>query len=339
MKTSDFDYRLPQEAIAQTPAEPRHASRLMVLDRAGGTLQHVIFRDLVRFLRPDDLLVINRTRVIPARLIARKPTGGRVEILLLKRIGERTWEALIGGKGVRIGQRLSLADAPSATVTEELEGSRRIVQFEEALESLLPGIGQMPLPPYIHTPLTDPERYQTVYAQTSGSAAAPTAGLHFTRELISEIEGLGVRFVPLTLHIGLDTFAPVTESSPQDHQIHSEWCELSPESAEMINQTRARGGRVIAVGTTSVRTLETAAQRAQDGQSVAPFSGPTNLFILPGHVFRAVDALITNFHLPKSSLIMLVSAFAGRERILDAYQKALAEGYRFYSFGDAMLIL
>ncbi len=271
MKTSDFDYRLPQEAIAQTPAEPRHASRLMVLDRAGGTLQHVIFRDLVRFLRPDDLLVINRTRVIPARLIARKPTGGRVEILLLKRIGERTWEALIGGKGVRIGQRLSLADAPSATVTEELEGSRRIVQFEEALESLLPGIGQMPLPPYIHTPLTDPERYQTVYAQTSGSAAAPTAGLHFTRELISEIEGLGVRFVPLTLHIGLDTFAPVTESSPQDHQIHSEWCELSPESAEMINQTRARGGRVIAVGTTSVRTLETAAQRAQDGQSVAPF--------------------------------------------------------------------
>jgi S-adenosylmethionine:tRNA ribosyltransferase-isomerase len=307
------------------------------------------------YLRPGDLLVVNQTRVIPARVFARKDTGGRVEILLLRRADLVTWEALVGGKGMVPGRKLEVEGGLRAEVVGDLEGSRRLVRFAEPVEPYLPQIGQMPLPPYIHERLSDPERYQTVYARQPGSAAAPTAGLHFTVELMERLKGMGVQFADVTLHVGLDTFAPVNEDDPQEHKIHTEWCELSPETARLVNETRARGGRVIAVGTTSVRTLESAAREAElsgesglavdpgqvvvPGQIVVPFSGPTDLFILPGYTFRVVDAMITNFHLPKSTLIMLVSAFAGRERILAAYKTAVEMQYRFFSFGDAMLIL
>jgi S-adenosylmethionine:tRNA ribosyltransferase-isomerase len=340
MKTSDFDYYLPAERIAQTPIEPRHNSRLMVLDRSQSGLEHVHFYDLGRYLKPGDLLVINQTRVIPARLYARKvPSGGRVEILLLRRVDATTWEALGGGKGLNPGRRLQVEGGPGAVIEEALEGSRRLVRFDEPIESILERVGSMPLPPYIHTPLVDRERYQTVYARDPGSAAAPTAGLHFTPELMQSLRGQGIGFATVTLHVGLDTFAPVTEDDPEEHKIHTEWCEVTPQIAEQINGAHKAGGRIIAVGTTSVRTLESAARKATAGQRVAPISGPTDLFILPGFEYKAVDALITNFHLPKSSLVMLVSAFAGRERILAAYQTAIEEKYRFYSFGDAMLIL
>lgn len=340
MKTGDFDYHLPVERIAQTPVEPRHASRLLVLDRARPGTLHTTFWNIAEFLRPGDVLVINQTRVLPARIFARKPTGGRVELLLLRRLDETTWEALVGGKGLTAGKSLALEeDGPGVQILEVLEGSRRLVQFSGPVEPHLQRAGQMPLPPYIHTPLTNPERYQTVYAENPGSAAAPTAGLHFTPELIERLKLQGILFAGLTLHVGLDTFAPVTEEDPQTHHIHTEWCELNPSSAELINAAAGRGGRVIAVGTTSARTLESAARRADSGRRVAPFSGPTDLFILPGFAFRAVDALITNFHLPRSTLLMLVSAFAGRERILAAYHEAVEKNYRFYSFGDAMLIV
>ena len=339
MKTTDFDYHLPPERIAQTPVEPRHASRLLVVDRGKADLVHTTFWNIGDYLRPGDLLVINQTRVIPARIFARKPTGGRIEVLLLRRENENTWEALVGGKKMKPGSRLTVEGGPDAEVIAALEGSRRVIRFEGALEPLLEQIGQMPLPPYIHTRLENPERYQTVYAVRPGSAAAPTAGLHFTPELMEALRGRGIEFTSLTLHVGLDTYAPVTEDDPETHQIHTEWCELTPAAAEQINAARARGGRVIAVGTTSVRTLETAARRAAPGQVVAPFAGPTDLFILPGFEFKAVDAMVTNFHLPKSTLLMLVSAFAGRERMLSVYQSAIDAGYRFFSFGDAMLIL
>ncbi len=339
MKTSDFDYHLPPERIAQTPVEPRHSSRLLVLDRSKDALEHTTFWHVADYLRPGDLLVINRTRVIPARVFARKATGGRVELLLLSRQDDTTWEVLVGGKKMKRGSRLTVEGGPSAEIVDELEGARRLVHFDEPLEPYLPEVGQMPLPPYIHTPLANPERYQTVYANQPGSAAAPTAGLHFTAELMDHLRQKDVSFASVTLHVGLDTFAPVTEDDPLTHHIHTEWCELSPETARQINQAHAAGGRIIAVGTTSVRTVETAARHAGAGQVVAPFSGPTDLFILPGFSFKAVDAVITNFHLPRSTLVMLVSAFAGRERILSAYQTAVDEGYRFYSFGDAMLIL
>jgi S-adenosylmethionine:tRNA ribosyltransferase-isomerase len=339
VKTSDFDYHLPPERIAQTPVEPRHAARLLVLDRAAGALAHSTFWQIGDFLRPGDLLVINQTRVIPARLAARKDTGGRIEILLLRRIDMLVWEALVGGKRVMAGRRVTVDGGPAAEVVTELPGSRRIIRFAEPIEPYLTRVGQAPLPPYIHGRLADPERYQTVYARRPGSAAAPTAGLHFTLELMDHLRAAGVRFGEATLHVGLDTFAPVTEEDPAEHAIHTEWCELPPETAAAIDETRRQGGRVIAVGTTSVRTLESAARQAGPGRVVAPISGPTGLFILPGHAFRAVDALVTNFHLPRSSLIMLVSAFAGRERILAAYREAIERGYRFYSFGDAMLIL
>ena len=338
MKTDDFDYHLPLERIAQTPIEPRHAARLLVLDRAHDRLEHITFWEIGRFLRPGDLLVINQTRVIPARVYARKDTGGRVELLLLRREDEHTWEALAGGKGMRPGRALSIEHGPAGRIVDDLGGSRRRVRFDEPLEPYLPRVGQMPLPPYIHVPLADPERYQTVYSVQPGSAAAPTAGLHFTHELIERLREQGVGFAGVTLHVGLDTFAPVTEDDPETHAIHTEWCELTPETAGQINAARARGGRIVAVGTTSVRTLETAARQA-GGQAVAPFSGPTNLYILPGYRFRAVDAMVTNFHLPRSTLLMLVSAFAGRERILNVYQTAVEARYRFFSFGDAMLIL
>lgn len=340
MKTDDFDYHLPLERIAQAPVEPRHASRLLVMDRASGDLQHAAFWDLSERLSPDDILVLNQTRVILARLHARKlPGGGRVELLLLRREDALTWEALGGGKGLQAGRRLELEDGPQAEIVEVLDGPRRRVRFSAPIEAYLPGHGQVPLPPYIHTPLRDPERYQTVYARQPGSAAAPTAGLHFTPELLARLEARGVQFAHLTLHVGLDTFAPVNESDPAEHHIHTEWCELLPEAAGKINAAARAGGRVVAVGTTSVRTLETAAQHAAAGERVAPCSGPTGLFILPGYKFKAVDGMVTNFHLPRSTLLMLVSAFAGREHILNAYQQAIAAQYRFYSFGDAMLIL
>jgi S-adenosylmethionine:tRNA ribosyltransferase-isomerase len=339
MKTADFDYLLPPERIAQTPLEPRHSSRLLVLDRAMDSLVHKTFWEIGEFLRPGDLLVLNQTRVIKARIFARKETGGRVELLLLNRRSETTWEVLAGGKGVKVGRRLTLEDGPEVEILEELEGSRRVVNFAEPVEPYLESHGQMPLPPYIHERLADPERYQTVYARESGSAAAPTAGLHFTPELIGKLKGQGNGFAYLTLHVGLDTFAPVTEEDPAEHVIHTEWCELGVEAAEQINRAHRDGGRIIAVGTTSVRTLESAASDAKQGEVVAPFSGPTSLFILPGYPFKVVDAMVTNFHLPKSTLLMLVSAFAGRERILAVYREAIRLEYRFYSFGDAMLII
>ncbi len=361
MKTSDFDYDLPESFIAQTPVEPRDSSRLMVLNRKTGTLEHRIFREIGEYLNPGDLLVVNQTRVIPARLSARKETGGKAEILLLRRESETVWECLVGGKGLGEGKRLRLEDGLEAEIVSSLEGSRRRVRFDEPVENHLSKDGQMPLPPYIHQKLTDPERYQTVYAKTPGSAAAPTAGLHFTPRLMDELRAKGVQFAEVTLHVGLDTFAPVTEDDPRQHKIHTEWCELTPETAAKINAVKAAGGRVIGVGTTSVRTLESATVgrdilspssgptsedtlpggqfRATVGRDIiSPYSGPTSIYILPGYSFRVVDAIITNFHLPKSTLIMMISAFAGRETVLNAYEVAKREGYRFFSFGDAMLI-
>ena len=352
MNTSDFNYHLPESSIAQTPLEPRDASRLLVLHRDSGALEHRIFREIGEYLRPNDLLVLNQTRVIPARIFARKPTGGKVELLLLRRRDLLRWEALVGGKGLRLGSKLWVEDGPEATIVEFLDGAERLLLFSEPIEPYFPKVGHVPLPPYIHEKLSDPERYQTVYAREPGSAAAPTAGLHFTPRLLEELQAKGVRIAFVTLHVGLDTFAPVTEEDPKRHKIHTEWCELPQETADAINQTREAGGRVIAVGTTSVRTLETAGRYSELDHSesvdsrisnnevrISAFTGPTSIYILPGYEFKVVDAMITNFHLPKSTLIMLVSAFAGRERILDVYQTAIREGYRFYSFGDAMLIL
>lgn len=336
MKTSDFDYHLPESSIAQTPLEPRDSSRLLVLHRDTGELEHRFFHDVADYLDAGDLLVLNQTRVIPARIYAHKETGGRVELLLLRRRDDLTWEALVGGKGLRVGKKVKVEDGPSAEILEVLEGSERLIRFSEPIEPFFPKVGNVPLPPYIHEKLYDPERYQTVYAREPGSAAAPTAGLHFTPTLLEELRVKGVRIAYVTLHVGLDTFAPVTEDDPEEHKIHSEWCELTQETAEAINDTRSRGRRVIAVGTTSVRTLES----AMAGRDIiSSYTGPTSLYILPGYQFRVVDAMITNFHLPRSTLLMLVSAFAGHERILETYQIAVNEGYRFYSFGDAMLIL
>ena len=339
MQTTEFDYDLPPEFIAQTPAEPRDSARLLVLDRASGALEDRLFRDLPEYLNPNDVLVVNATRVMPARLQGRKvPSGGRAEVLLLKRTREREWQALVGGKRLRPGVRIEFDGGPGAEIIEDLGGGRRLIRFTEPITPLLERIGEMPLPPYIHTRLRQPGDYQTVFSRVPGSAAAPTAGLHFTPALLDTINARGIRLVRLTLHIGLDTFAPVTEPDPQMHVIHTEWCSLDGAAAQAINDARRRGGRIVAVGTTSVRTLETAA-RAGEAQVVSAFEGPTDLFILPGFTFRAVDALITNFHLPRSTLLMLVSAYAGREVILRAYNVAREKGYRFYSFGDAMLVL
>jgi S-adenosylmethionine:tRNA ribosyltransferase-isomerase len=359
MKTSDFDYNLPESSIAQTPAEPRDSSRLLVLHRDRGELEHRIFRDIGQYLRAGDLLVLNQTRVIPARIYARKETGGRVELLLLRRRDELTWEALVGGKGLRVGKNLVLESddvsspqGPSrrekdgkptsgdvgvrAEIIEMLDGSERLIKFSEPIEPYFSKVGNVPLPPYIHERLSDPERYQTVYAREPGSAAAPTAGLHFTPRLLEELQAKGVKVAYVTLHVGLDTFAPVNEENPHEHKIHTEWCELPQETADLINQTKLVGGRVVAVGTTSVRTLESTGSLQS---RVSSFTGPTSLYILPGYKFKVVDVMITNFHLPKSTLLMLVSAFAGREVILKTYDTAIQEGYRFYSFGDAMIIL
>jgi S-adenosylmethionine:tRNA ribosyltransferase-isomerase len=295
-------------------------------------------------LRSGDLLVLNQTRVIPARIYARKETSGRVEILLLRRRDELTWEALVGGKGLRVGKLIKLENGPRAEIIEILDGSERLIKFSDPIEPYFSKVGNVPLPPYIHEKLSDPERYQTVYAREPGSAAAPTAGLHFTPRLLEELQVNGVKIAYVTLHVGLDTFAPVTEENPEEHVIHSEWCELPQETADLINQTKQTGGRVVAVGTTSVRTLESTSRYSKVDNSISeyrisPFTGPTSLFILPGYQFKVVDVMITNFHLPKSTLLMLVSAFAGREKILETYETAIKEGYRFYSFGDAMIIL
>jgi S-adenosylmethionine:tRNA ribosyltransferase-isomerase len=344
MQTSDFDYHLPETSIAQTPAEPRDSSRLLVLHRATGEIEHCIFYDIGAYLHTGDLLVLNQTRVIPARIYARKETGGRVELLLLRRRDELTWEALVGGKGLRVGKSIKIEDGPKAEIIELLTGSERLIKFSEPIEPYFSKVGNVPLPPYIHEKLNDPERYQTVYAREPGSAAAPTAGLHFTPDLLDKLQAKGVQVAYVTLHVGLDTFAPVTEDNPEEHIIHTEWCELPQETADLINETKQAGGRVVAVGTTSVRTLESAIRYSKFEYSaneyrISPFVGSTSLYILPGYTFQVVDAMITNFHLPKSTLLMLVSAFAGRETILKTYETAIRDHYRFYSFGDAMIIL
>ena len=342
MRTDDFNYDLPVEYIAQTPVEPRDHSRLMVIDRKSNGISHHRFYELDEFLKPGDLLVMNQTRVIPARIIGHKKTGGRVEILLLRKQDETTWLTLVGGKGLRTGVSITLDNGPECEIIFELEGSQRLVKFSEIVEPYFPVIGHTPLPPYIHEDLSDPERYQTIYARVPGSAAAPTAGLHFTDELLKRLLHRQINIGYVTLHVGLDTFAPVTESDPEEHTIHTEWCQVTKETCEMINRTRREGGRIIAVGTTTVRTLESAAFHSgvnDKTKILLPYSSDTGLFILPGYKFKIVDAMITNFHLPKSTLIMLVSAFAGKELILNAYEVAKKEKYRFYSFGDAMVIL
>jgi S-adenosylmethionine:tRNA ribosyltransferase-isomerase len=340
LNTSDFDYDLPIEMIAQTPIEPRDTSRLLVLNRHDSSIEHKIFKDIVEYLNENDLLVINETRVIPARIYAQKvPTGGKVEILLLRQRDALTWEALLGGKGLSTGKELSIESGPEVQIIETLNGAQRLIQFSEPIEPYFNQVGNVPLPPYIHIPLNDPERYQTIYSQVNGSAAAPTAGLHFTPRLMEKLRSIGVRFSRVVLHVGLDTFAPVTENDPREHKIHTEWCHVPEETVQAILETRERGGRVVAVGTTSVRSLESAAQNVPEGMVISPYQGATDLYILPGYKFRIVDAMITNFHLPRSTLLMLVSAFAGRDRILAVYETAKREHYRFYSFGDAMLIV
>ncbi|HET7010662.1 MAG TPA: tRNA preQ1(34) S-adenosylmethionine ribosyltransferase-isomerase QueA [Anaerolineales bacterium] len=337
MRTDDFDYDLPPERIAQRPLRPRDHSRLMILNRSSESIGHARFDDLPTLLRSGDVLVLNETRVIPARLKARKlPGGGRVEVLLLKRLEERTWEALVGGKRLDVGRRLQIEGGPLAEIEADLGGSRRRIRFAAPISPEIERLGAMPVPPYIKAPLAEPDEYQTVYARLPGSAAAPTAGLHFTEGLMDRLQAAGIGMARVVLHIGLDTFAPVDVEDPRQHIIHSEWCQVTRAAAEQLRRARQAGGRVVAVGTTAVRTLESAA-RASGGE-LAAFEGQTDLFILPGFTFSAVDAMITNFHLPRSTLLMLVSAFAGRERILRAYDTAIREAYRFYSFGDAMLI-
>ena len=339
MKTSDFDFQLPEELIAQTPLERRDASRLMTLDRATGQTGHHHFYDLPNFLRPGDCLVMNDSRVLPARLIGHRPTGGACEVLLLTDRGEGRWECLVRpGRKLRPGAQVSFGDGQlTATVAEELEDGKRLVQFhyQGIFLEILEQLGKMPLPPYIKAELRDNERYQTVYSRVMGSAAAPTAGLHFTPELLQQIREMGVQECWVTLHVGLGTFRPVKAEDIQDHEMHSEFCMIPRETAEIVNETKRRGGRVICVGTTSCRTVESFA--AEDG-TLSERSGWTNIFIYPGYRFKVLDGLITNFHLPQSTLIMLVSALAGREHVLAAYEEAVRERYRFFSFGDAMFI-
>jgi S-adenosylmethionine:tRNA ribosyltransferase-isomerase len=339
LKTSDFDYDLPKKCIAQEPIEPRDSSRLLVLHRDSGEIQHSQFKEISKFLQPGDLLVINTTRVIPARLFAQKiSTGGRIELLLLRKEDQMSWEVLVGGKGLKPGTLVQVEAGPQAEIQADLGGSRRIIRFNTPIEEVLYEIGHVPLPPYIHKPINNPGRYQTVYALHSGSAAAPTAGLHFTEELVGSLSSLGINFAEITLHIGLDTFAPVTEDDPLKHTIHTEWFRINETAAAQINQAHAERRRIIAVGTTSVRALESASRYATKPDIVASMEGMTNLLILPGYKFKVVDVMVTNFHLPRSTLIMLVSAFASREMILDCYRIAIEQGYKFYSFGDAMLV-
>lgn len=354
MRVSDFDYELPPGFIAQKPIEPRDSSRLLHLDRESGEINHHIFRDLLDLLQSGDVLVLNNTRVIPARLPAYKvSTGGSVEILLLSQVDELTWEVIVGGRNILTNTVLGFEGSSiKVTVIGEGEGPERTVRFSQPVNDLLTDLGEMPLPPYIHTRLDDQERYQTVYSRHKGSAAAPTAGLHFTGDLLIALRNKGVKIAYCTLHIGLDTFQPVKVEGVKEHRIHSEYAMLDATNANIINEAKLAGGRIIAVGTTSVRTLETAGILSAGGDPAFPeasenvcpwrpviaFERNTVLYIYPGYRWRVVDALITNFHLPKSTLLMLVSAFADRESILNAYEVAKNEKYRFYSFGDAMLI-
>jgi len=341
MKTSDFYYELPPELIAQTPLERRDGSRLMLLDQKTGEIQHRHFYELPQFLKPGDCLVLNDSRVLPARLLGhRAPSGGAAEVLLLIDRGEKKWECLVRpGRKLHPGQRIVFGDGSllTATVREELPGGNRIVEFhyEGIFLEILEQLGKMPLPPYIKAELQDPERYQTVYSREVGSAAAPTAGLHFTKDLLKQIEAMGVKLCYVTLHVGLGTFRPVKEEDPTEHEMHAEYCMISAETAQVINETRKNGGRVICVGTTSCRTIESWAE--EDG-TLKESAGWTSIYIYPGYRFKVLDCLITNFHLPESTLIMLVSALAGREHVLDAYAEAVREKYRFFSFGDAMFI-
>lgn len=339
MKTSDFYYDLPQELIAQTPLEQRDASRLLCLNRQTGTWEHRHFTDLLEYLRPGDTLVVNNSRVLPARLLGERPTGGAVEVLLLRDRGSGIWECLTRpGRKTRPGQELIFGGgALTATVTDALDDGNKLVQFhyEGIFLEILEQLGKMPLPPYIREELGDQERYQTVYSKISGSAAAPTAGLHFTNELLDQIRSIGVDIAEITLHVGLGTFRPVKAEEITEHHMHAEFCMIDGPTANLLNETRSRGGRIICVGTTSCRTLESLAQA--DG-SFCEASAWTDIFIYPGYQFRAMDALITNFHLPESTLVMLVSAFAGRETVLNAYRDAIEKRYRFFSFGDAMFI-
>ncbi|MQY80808.1 MAG: tRNA preQ1(34) S-adenosylmethionine ribosyltransferase-isomerase QueA [Dehalococcoidia bacterium] len=346
MKTSDFDYVLPQELIAQTPVEPRDNSRLMVVNRADGSIEHRRFYDIVDYLRAGDVLVFNESLVIPARLHGQKEaSGGQVEILLLRRLEEGIWEALVRrGKRLRIGSRVAITEvsggSPSSRIVAEVigqgEGGIKVIRFSD--ETLLSSLGKVPLPPYINTPLSHPDRYQTVYARVAGSVAAPTAGLHFTPQLLDRLEKKGVRLLFVCLHIGLDTFSPVREGDPAKHHIHREYGMVSEEVASELSGAKRQGRKVICVGTTTVRILEQVAQLYPPEQ-LKSFADWVSLYILPGYQFRMVDALVTNFHLPRSTLLMLATAFAGKELVNRAYQEAINAGYRFYSFGDAMLIL
>ena len=340
---SDYDYELPQELIAQTPLEPRDSSRLLVLDRVHDTLEHRTFRDMGDYLRPSDLLVVNDSRVLPARLHGRRPTGGQVEILLLHRIGDRVWQALVRpGRRLKPGSpvELDLADGTSTDAVAVILGrdgdGQATVELPAVVEERLHEFGEMPLPPYIRQRLEDADRYQTVYADEAGSAAAPTAGLHFTPELMESLKQQGVSIARVTLHVGIGTFLPVKVDDARQHHMHAEWFHVPPETIQSIRTVRANGGRVIAVGTTSCRTLESIDVDAAGPDGASDW---TRLFITPGYQFRNVDGMITNFHLPKSTLMLLVSALAGRERILAAYQEAIGRRYRFFSFGDAMLII
>lgn len=338
MKLSDFMYDLPESRIAQTPVEPRDHSRLMVLNRQTHVIEHRHFYDIIDYLNPGDALVINETRVIPARLYGERPSGGACEVLLLKQVGPKTWETLVRpGKKLKPGAEVIFGGGRlKCKVLETTDVGGRIVEFEceGTFEAALDELGEMPLPPYIHEHLENRERYQTVYAKQEGSAAAPTAGLHFTPKLLDRIREKGIEIIPVLLHVGLGTFRPVKVDNVDDHEMHTEYFEVSPEAAEKVNAVRARGGRIIAVGTTSVRTLESA---ARDGK-LMPLKGDTNIFIRPGYQYQIVDALITNFHLPGSTLLMLVSALYDREHILAAYEEAVKDEYRFFSFGDAMFI-
>jgi S-adenosylmethionine:tRNA ribosyltransferase-isomerase len=350
MKTRDFYYELPQELIAQSPLADRSGSRLLVLDRQTGAIEHRIFKQITQYLKPGDCLVINNTRVIPARLIGEKqkehsaqdtgePRGAKIELLLLKRREKDIWETLVKpGKKARIGTKISFGnELLTGEIIDMLEEGNRLVRFDYQgiFEEILDRLGEMPLPPYITQELSDKNRYQTVYAKYDGSAAAPTAGLHFTRELLGDIEAMGVKLANVTLHVGLGTFRPVKVENVLEHHMHSEFYQVTGEAADLINQTKKAAGRVICVGTTSCRTIESA---ADENGIVQAGSGDTSIFIYPGYRFKVLDALITNFHLPESTLMMLVSALAGREHIMEAYQEAVRERYRFFSFGDAMLI-
>ena len=340
LKTKDFDYFLPEEQIAQTPVEPRDSSRLMVLSRKEKSITHRHFYDLIDYLRPGDCLVMNDSRVLPARLLGHRPTGGAVEVLLLRDLGNKHWECLCKpGRKMQAGSEVIFGNGElTATVREVREDGNRIVEFhyEGIFLEVLERLGRMPLPPYIKAELEDQERYQTVYSREVGSAAAPTAGLHFTKELLEKIREKGVKEAFVTLHVGLGTFRPVKAEEVTDHHMHAELCMMNAETAELLNRTKAEGGRIICVGTTSCRTLESLVNEDGSFQAASKW---TDIFIYPGYTFKAMDGLITNFHLPESTLVMLVSAFAGREHVLAAYEEAVRLRYRFFSFGDAMCIL